>query len=485
MRDYGGVAFFQKLEEVSNVRIEWIHPASGAAGNEQFAIMVASSDLPDMINWPFGDARGGAEALIRDKVLAPISEKDAQAYLPNYLAVMNNNKDFLNSTILDDGTFFQMVNFAYDWDKKEMVEFQTQGPFIRKDWVNKVNKQIPTTVAELYDVLSAIKKTDVNGKGAGTTIPFVVDRGGAGDRSFIALRAMAGLFGTRWGDPHLQNGKVVYGPTTSNYRKYIETMAQWYSEGLINNDFPVLPDSIPMFLNSTAAFTIGAMGAGLSACRIALKQSDPASDLISIPYPKGPDGFSNLVLDVWRNPRATALTSANKYPAQSLKWLDYLFTPQGSIDSTFGILGESYSMVNGKPQLIRDVAYPTSGLTSDESIGRFALSPINFPYVRDVNFYWQITYVEDWQRQIQTDWDKARRDILLPPITLNADDTTRVANIMADIKTYVDEMTVKFIVGQEPLSRYDQFVQNIRNMNIDRAVEIYQTALDRYNANKK
>jgi putative aldouronate transport system substrate-binding protein len=44
----------------------------------------------------------------------------------------------------------------------------------------------------------------------------------------------------------------------------------------------------------------------------------------------------------------------------------------------------------------------------------------------------------------------------------------------------VDEMTVKFIIGQEPLSRYDGFVQTIKNMGIDRAVEIYQTAVDRY-----
>jgi putative aldouronate transport system substrate-binding protein len=49
----------------------------------------------------------------------------------------------------------------------------------------------------------------------------------------------------------------------------------------------------------------------------------------------------------------------------------------------------------------------------------------------------------------------------------------------------VDEMTVKFIIGQEPLARYDEFVQNIRRMNIDRAVEIYQTAVDRYNARSK
>jgi putative aldouronate transport system substrate-binding protein len=476
MPDYNGVAFFQKLEEAANVHIEWIHPASGSAGNEQFAVMVASNDLPDLINWNFGNARGGAEALLRDKIILPISRDDAYAYLPDYMKIVDANQPFKQSTLLDNGTFYQIVNFNYDWELPGITEFQIKGPYIRMDWVRKAGKQMPATVGELHDVLLAIKNTNVNGKGAGTVIPFIVDR------NLEAIRAMAGLFGARWGDPHTLNGKVVYGPVTANYRKYVETMAQWYKEGLINSDFPVLENASARILSSEAAFTIGAMGSGLTMGRAALLKSDPGSDLDSIPYPKGPDGFQSFVDDVWRNPRATAITSANKYPAQSLKWLNYHYTPQGSINATFGILGESYQMANGKPILLDRVMNPVSGRNQEEEIARYALGPINYPNARHIGFYEQVNLASEQQRRIQSNWKTGTRDILLPPITLSTEETTRVSAIMSDIKTYVDEMTVKFIIGTEPLSRYNDFVQTIQKMNIDGAVAIYQAAVDRYKA---
>jgi putative aldouronate transport system substrate-binding protein len=474
MPDYNGVAFFQRLEEASNVHIEWIHPGSGAAGNEQFAIMVASKDLPDIINWTFGNARGGSEALLRDNILVPISREDAYAYLPNYMSLVDANIPFKQSTLLDDGTFFQIVNFNYDWEMPGITEFQIKGPYIRMDWVRKAGKEMPTTVDELHDVLLAIKNTDVNGKGAGAVVPFVTDR------NLEAIRAVAGLFGTRWGDPHILNGKVVYGPTTENYKKYVEAMAQWYREGLINSDFPVFQDPNSLILSSDAASTLGSMGSGLTMGRAALLRSDPASDLDSIPYPKGPDGYQSLVDDVWRNPRATAITSANRHPAETLKWLDYFYSYQGSIDSTFGVLGESYEMVNGEPILLDAVMNPSNGYNQEEAIARYGLGPINFPNARHIGFYRQVNLVTEQQQRIQTNWKTGTRDIILPPITLSPDESTRSANIMSDIKTYVDEMTVKFIIGQEPLSRYDGFVQTVKNMGIDRAVEIYQTAVDRY-----
>jgi putative aldouronate transport system substrate-binding protein len=438
--------------------------------------MVASSDLPDMINWNFGNARGGAEALLRDKVLISLTKEQQYAYLPNYMAIMDANQPFKQSTLLDDGTFFQIVNFNYDWDLPGVTEFQIKGPYIRMDWVRKVGKQMPATVDELHEVLLAIKNTDVNGKGKGTVVPFVTHN------TFEAIKAMAGMFGTRWGDPHILDGKVVFGPMTANYRKFIEAMAQWYAEGLINADFPVFRDPGSLILNSEAAFTIGAMGSGVTMQRAALLQSDPSADLDSMPYPKGPDGYQSLVDDVWRNPRATAITSSNKYPAESLKWLDYFYSYQGSIDSTFGVRGESYEMVNGKPVLLDRVMKPdpSTGWNQEETIARYALGPINFPNARHVGFYEQVNLASEQQQRIQTNWKTGKRDIILPPITMTPEETTRAAGIMNDIKTYVDEMTVKFIIGQEPLSRYDAFVQTIKNMGVDQGVAIYQAAVDRY-----
>jgi putative aldouronate transport system substrate-binding protein len=65
-------------------------------------------------------------------------------------------------------------------------------------------------------------------------------------------------------------------------------------------------------------------------------------------------------------------------------------------------------------------------------------------------------------------------------ISHTSEESRELANIMTDINTYRDEMTLKFIVGQEPIENFDNFVATIKKMNIDKAIEIKTAALSRY-----
>jgi putative aldouronate transport system substrate-binding protein len=55
---------------------------------------------------------------------------------------------------------------------------------------------------------------------------------------------------------------------------------------------------------------------------------------------------------------------------------------------------------------------------------------------------------------------------------------------MSALNTYVEEMTVKFIAGREPLANWDRFQATLKQLNVDEAVALRQKALDRYNARK-
>ncbi|MDW7657785.1 MAG: hypothetical protein SCM11_11510 [Bacillota bacterium] len=69
----------------------------------------------------------------------------------------------------------------------------------------------------------------------------------------------------------------------------------------------------------------------------------------------------------------------------------------------------------------------------------------------------------------------------MPPLTFTAEESLRTSEIMGEVNTYYDEMVNKFIMGVEPLSKYDEYVTRINAMGIDEAIAIYQAALDRYN----
>lgn len=102
------------------------------------------------------------------------------------------------------------------------------GIVIRKDWLDKVDKKVPTTVDEFSDVLRAFKTKDPGGNGD-KNIP-LVDGGIIG-----GLTNAFGLI-SQW---MLINDKVVVQELTPQFKEYLDFVHSMYNEKLIDQEFPV------------------------------------------------------------------------------------------------------------------------------------------------------------------------------------------------------------------------------------------------------
>ncbi|MBQ2743027.1 MAG: hypothetical protein IJF32_09500, partial [Oscillospiraceae bacterium] len=49
----------------------------------------------------------------------------------------------------------------------------------------------------------------------------------------------------------------------------------------------------------------------------------------------------------------------------------------------------------------------------------------------------------------------------------------------AAIEVFVNEMVAKFVLGQEPLTGFDSFVEDVNEMGVDRVLEVYENAYNR------
>ena len=79
--------------------------------------------------------------------------------------------------------------------------------------------------------------------------------------------------------------------------------------------------------------------------------------------------------------------------------------------------------------------------------------------------------------------DKNEQNFLqMPPVTLTAEESSEQADIMAQVNTYAQEMMYKFITGAEPLDNYDNYLKELDGLNMKRALEIEQDALNRFYA---
>jgi hypothetical protein len=71
-------------------------------------------------------------------------------------------------------------------------------------------------------------------------------------------------------------------------------------------------------------------------------------------------------------------------------------------------------------------------------------------------------------------------EMLLPPLYYDEVDTTEVTTLQTNINTYVDESIARFVVGTMSVDRdWDMFQNNLKNLGLDRYLQITQSAYDR------
>ena len=165
----------------------------------------------------------------------------------------------------------------------------------------------------------------------------------------------------------------------------------------------------------------------------------------------------------------------------ALRWLDYAYTDEGSLLSTFGIEGKSFEMVNGYPTILDSVKQNDKGWSEEQSIARWMLGPINYPNARDYRFYEQMNLNEQYKVDIQTNWNLATEDITLPPVIMTTEEAATYSSLMADIKTYMETSYQEFIIGEKSLDAdWDAYVQTVKDMSNEKAIACKQAAYDRY-----
>ena len=69
----------------------------------------------------------------------------------------------------------------------------------------------------------------------------------------------------------------------------------------------------------------------------------------------------------------------------------------------------------------------------------------------------------------------------LPRVTLTPEESEEAADIRSDLDTYTKEMFASFIMGSESLDNYDTYLEQLKTIGVERYVELYQGALERYN----
>ena len=456
--------FGKALQEQTGIEIEYQHPASGQA-KEQFNLMLADGNLPDIIEWKWlTDYTGGPAKAIEDGVVIPLNDI-IDEYCPNLKAYLEEHPDIDKEIKTDDGQYymFPTINGTRE----------SFGGYIREDWLKELNLEIPASMDDWYHVLTVFKNEK------GTEAPLSIAWS-----ALITNSPWAYAYGVGGKSFVVEEDTVVYAPISDGYKEFLTTLNKWYEDGLLDPELATIKNT-----QVTAKIATGLSGASAGYLASAMQvqitagiAEAPEFSLVATPVPEVTEGVAPEYANTTRGIGAigAAITTQCEDIEAAARLLDYCYAGDGLMLFNYGIEGVSYEMVDGNPVYTDEIFNNPDGLEQSAALGKYQRASYNGPGIQLADRYKQTLLYENTQNARETWQVEGAVDHVLPALTLTTEESSEYATIMNEITTYVDEWTLKFVMGTESLDNWDTYVQTIQQFGITRATEIQQAAYDRY-----
>lgn len=462
---------FQVCLEKTNIALDFIECTQMQA-SEQFNLMIAADECTDLV---FGFASyytGSIETAVLDQIVQDLSPY-LEDFAPYYTAFLKTNEEYSKEITTDGGyiPLFYGLN-----DAAATADINKSGPVVRGDWLEQLGMERPQTYDDYYALLQAMQSE------LGCEHPFWMPYTGAyRSGTFAAGFGTTALLGS---SGFFQvDGQVKFNHLEDGYQEYITTMAKWYDEGLIKPDFYsyTQTDGNPQ----DSEISSDELGVWSSAANLmdytSIKADKPEFFVVAATDAVKNVGDTTMFGDKTAALGASCAVSVNCDDIElALRWCDWWFTEDGYYTANYGIKGESYEIIDGEPKYTDVILNPSNGMTinvaqSCYTCGNGLQLCFQDPY-RSYQWYSEeAEYAETLWATVSTN------SAALGSITLTAEESEEFSNIMGDISTYESENQVQFITGGKSLDEFDDYIQGLYDLNIERAIEIYQGALDRYN----
>ena len=464
--NFGETQFAQEWQKRTGVDMEFIHPALGQA-NEAFGLMVASDEMADIIRHDWSLALGGPGATLSDNIIVPLNEY-MDEYTPGLKAYLDANPEVDKSIRTDEGEYY-----AFPFIRNDKSLLVSQGFIIRTDWLKDCGLEMPETTAEVENALVQFRDK----KGAKS--PLSITKGSIG--SLFRLFATSNNF-------YVDNGKIKYGPVEPEFKTALEGRNRWFNEGLLVKNF-ISADSALVnsnVLNGHTGLSYGSGGSNLGQWLSSAESTGTPLDMTGMPCTTDVKGTLPKFVaanNTYAPHGAVAISSSCKIPELAAKVLDYGFTDEGAFFFNFGTEGVSYNMVDGNPKYTDEIMKNPDGLAVNQAMSKYIMGHSAGPFIQDKRYIEQY-YEREQQKEALKNWSIGvdESTTRVPTLLYTPEETSERSSILTEIEKYRDEMTNSFITGAVSFDTYDAYMQKMKDLKVDRLIEITQAAYDRYMA---
>jgi putative aldouronate transport system substrate-binding protein len=442
----GTEPIFAELEKRTNIHLKLINvPTSSYA--DKFKVTLASGKLPDTIESDVSSANKYG----MDGAFMPLDDL-LKKFGPN---ILRSIKDTGLDTSLRavDGKIYGIPLYTSSIP---------DVPMYRQDWLDQLKLKAPQSPEGFYQVLKAFKDNQLGGK---DTVPYAP----LGYNNFPIFKA----FGTDFRMFLNDGGQYQFGPALPGMKDALTFLNRLYNEKLIDPEFAII--SKQQWEAKVSTGKVGSVYYNPGRTDFftnTLQKENPKAKMIGYGALKNKNGKGDLQPI---NPLkgVMVISSQSKNAEVVIKFFDFINSPEGQLLTQYGIEGTSYTMKDGKPQYSdefkKNVAESTSALGI--STAHYLFSEPLPSLFKDRNEGTLLAAAVE----------AAKPDMTLPApiLSFTQEDQDIISKDLQPIMDKTNEYMIKFIIGQEPLSNFDKYVDELKQRGLDELVKTYNTAYQR------
>lgn len=229
--------YTRQIKEALNVDVDHQFAASGQNLRQRISLAIASNDLPDAMVVNAVELR----QLVEADQIADLTEVYEQYASPDIKTIIENTNGAALDAVTFDGKIMALPGVQANADGIHLL-------WIRQDWLDKLNLEPPTTMAELEEVARAFVENDPDGNGQRDTIGITgPESGGKLYANFLEsknnLYGFDAIFSAHDSFPGYwlegEDGSPVYGSILQETREALASLRDLYSKGLIDPEMGV------------------------------------------------------------------------------------------------------------------------------------------------------------------------------------------------------------------------------------------------------
>lgn len=481
---------FKRLQEKTNVEIEWTAIQSDQWGDKISLNMANPDTLTDFV---FSAGFGDSDLLkyADQGIIIPLEEY-IDAYMPNLSAVFEKYPEYKTMCTDSEGHIWALPWIEQLGSDKTAIQTVDNMSFINKKWLDFLGLEIPETVDEFEQVLLAFRdhasELQAEFNIDGSIIPMsCILNDGAQDPSIIING-----FGEGYGDAdkgrHIavtDDLKVICSATQQGYKDGITWLHSLYEEGLID------PEA---FTQEWSTYVSKGKSGRYGVCfSWDVANIDNLEDWVPLPALTADtrnitpqNGSFTSGFDRGR----CVVTAVAENPALVCAWLDQMYDPFQSPQNNWGTYGEDDEFdifelgenENGEEMLKHAPLGDASPVEvrEAESVGG-PLAILDEYYGVYVTCPDDAQYRLDWIEEYYT--PDMNTKYVYPNVFMSQEDTEELSNLQADIQKTINAKKSDWIMNGFTDADWDQYLKDLDAYGLEDYLSIFQKYLDSYYEN--